>query len=74
MDHGARTGAVILCIGAFLDFTAGAIQRAPPIVRRLRAEWLYRLWLEPRRMFGRYIGGAPPFLAAVLREKITGRG
>lgn len=67
--HGQASGAVMMCIGAFLDFSAGKFTRAPRLVRALRLEWVYRLLLEPRRMFGRYIGGAVPFLATVLRER-----
>jgi exopolysaccharide biosynthesis WecB/TagA/CpsF family protein len=64
-----RIDAVQICVGAFLDFTAGRIPRAPRLVRMLRAEWIYRLVLEPRRLAPRYLGGALPFLRSVLRER-----
>jgi N-acetylglucosaminyldiphosphoundecaprenol N-acetyl-beta-D-mannosaminyltransferase/alpha-1,3-mannosyltransferase len=67
--YGADTGAVLMCVGAFIDFTAGRFARAPRLVQRLRLEWLYRMALEPRRLMGRYIGGIAPFLIAILREK-----
>lgn len=41
-------------IGAGLDFIAGSQQRAPWLVRRLAAEWLWRLVGNPSRMFKRY--------------------
>lgn len=41
-------------IGAGLDFIAGSQQRAPWLVRRLAAEWLWRLMGNPNRMFKRY--------------------
>jgi exopolysaccharide biosynthesis WecB/TagA/CpsF family protein len=66
---GARTGAVILCVGALLDFISGRIPRAPSLMQAMRIEWLYRLSLEPFRLFGRYIGGFVPFLLAVLVQK-----
>jgi N-acetylglucosaminyldiphosphoundecaprenol N-acetyl-beta-D-mannosaminyltransferase len=51
------TGAkAILCVGAALDFIAGAVQRAPVVVRRLGMEWLWRAVSEPRRLGGRYLG------------------
>jgi exopolysaccharide biosynthesis WecB/TagA/CpsF family protein len=65
-----RTDAVILCVGAFFDFTAGRISRAPLMVRKLRCEWLYRIAVEPSRLWRRYIGGAVPFLYAVLLERL----
>lgn len=64
-----RTGAVILCVGAYIDFAAGRFSRAPAWVRRARCEWAYRLALEPARMCRRYFGGAPPFLLSVLSER-----
>ncbi len=69
----ARSGAVILCVGAFFDFTAGRISRAPTWLRRLRCEWLYRLLMEPSRLWRRYLGGAAPFLYAVLLERFGRR-
>jgi len=59
-------GAVTMCIGAFLDFTAGQVSRAPRWIRKVRMEWAYRLVQEPHRMAGRYLLGAPIFLSAVL--------
>jgi exopolysaccharide biosynthesis WecB/TagA/CpsF family protein len=55
-------------VGALFDFLAGEVQRAPMWMRRLRIEWVYRLWLEPRRMWSRYILGNPKFVIRVLRQ------
>jgi N-acetylglucosaminyldiphosphoundecaprenol N-acetyl-beta-D-mannosaminyltransferase len=46
--------AVLLGIGASLDFIAGAQIRAPGLVRALAAEWLWRLIRDPRRLAARY--------------------
>ena len=64
-----QSAAVVLCVGAFIDFAAGRVSRAPLWVRRLRSEWLYRMALEPSRLWRRYIGCASPFLYAVLVER-----
>lgn len=40
--------------GAFLLY-AGVDSRAPKFMRDLSLEWLYRLSLEPRRLFSRYL-------------------
>ncbi|WP_174274000.1 WecB/TagA/CpsF family glycosyltransferase [Sphingomonas bacterium] len=61
------TGAVILCIGAWLDFVSGRIVRAPGLVRKLRLEWVYRLMLEPRRLGSRYLVGNVRFLFALRK-------
>jgi exopolysaccharide biosynthesis WecB/TagA/CpsF family protein len=63
-----RTGAVVLCVGAFLDFTAGRFKRSPALLRAMRLEWLYRLANEPRRLSGRYLGGGFLFLRSLLAE------
>jgi exopolysaccharide biosynthesis WecB/TagA/CpsF family protein len=71
-DHiDARHCAVAAGIGALFDFLAGEVARAPETFRVLRIEWTYRLWLEPRRLWRRYVVGNPAFLLRVLRQKLT---
>ena len=60
---------VAIGVGAFFDFAAGRVPRAPLIVRRARFEWLFRLALEPRRMWMRYIVGNPLFIARSVQQK-----
>lgn len=72
--YGRATGGVTLCIGAFLDFSAGRVTRAPAMIRAIRMEWAWRMALEPRRMIRRYLGGAVPFLKSVLGERRARRG
>ena len=43
-----------LSIGAGLDFISGAQTRAPAWVRAIGAEWLWRLFGNPRRLGARY--------------------
>lgn len=43
-------------IGAGIDFIAGTQKRAPAWVRKLAAEWLWRMFSNPRRLAARYIG------------------
>jgi N-acetylglucosaminyldiphosphoundecaprenol N-acetyl-beta-D-mannosaminyltransferase len=47
--------AVYLCLGGTVDFVSGAAKRAPLIMRRAGLEWVYRLLLEPRRLWRRYL-------------------
>lgn len=55
-EYAEASGAhAIICIGAGLDFIAGARRRAPRLVRRIGAEWLWRAASEPRRLGGRYL-------------------
>jgi exopolysaccharide biosynthesis WecB/TagA/CpsF family protein len=59
-----------IAVGALFDFLSGAIPRAPEAVRRLRLEWLFRLIIEPGRLWRRYIVGNPLFLSRVFRQKL----
>lgn len=62
MKHGLRQDVAIVCGGAILDFLSGHITRAPLWMRNLGLEWMFRLGLEPRRLFHRYVIGNPLFL------------
>lgn len=44
-------------VGAGLDFLAGTQRRAPRWARRLKAEWLWRVLSDPRRLGKRYLKG-----------------
>ena len=52
--------------GGIFDFVSERKKRAPILIRILGFEWLYRLLLEPKRMFNRYIIGIPKFLIRIL--------
>ena len=56
-------------VGGLFDFYSGRIRRAPAWVRELGMEWVWRLLMEPRRLWRRYVIGNPLFLARVWREK-----
>jgi N-acetylglucosaminyldiphosphoundecaprenol N-acetyl-beta-D-mannosaminyltransferase len=59
---------VALCVGATIDFLAGARRRAPLWIQRLRCEWLFRMASEPRRLAGRYARDAWVYPQLVWRE------
>lgn len=65
----ANHARVVISVGALLDFVSGRVARAPGWVRKMRSEWLYRLWLEPSRLWRRYIFGIPIFLGHVLHHR-----
>ena len=65
------TGArLAIGVGALLDFLAGAVPRAPLWVRRLRLEWLYRMLLEPGRLWKRYVVFTPLLIVRALGERV----
>jgi exopolysaccharide biosynthesis WecB/TagA/CpsF family protein len=59
--------------GACIDYLGGKVTRAPVWMRRNGLEWVYRLMLEPRRMFRRYVVGNVLFIRRVvaLRGAVT---
>ncbi len=67
----ARHCTLPIAVGALLDFLSGAVPRAPLWMRRLRLEWLFRLAVEPGRLWRRYMVGNPLFLWRVARQKFS---
>lgn len=58
--------------GAGLDFLAGTKRRAPALMRRIGAEFLWRVASEPRRLFKRYFVSSWTFLRVVAAD-LAGR-
>jgi len=68
LEHCAACNApVMFGVGALLDFLSGSARRAPPWVRALHLEWLFRLCLEPRRLLKRYTWDMIGFFWICLR-------
>lgn len=66
---------VVLTGGALFDFVSGSVPRAPLLVRKLRLEWVFRLWQEPQRLARRYLFGIPEFFVILMRFWMArGRG
>ena len=57
-----------LSVGAAFDTQAGLRKRAPQWTHAIGAEWLYRLCMEPRRLWRRYLIGNGRFAAIVAAE------
>ncbi|PBC00867.1 WecB/TagA/CpsF family glycosyltransferase [Mesorhizobium sp. WSM3860] len=69
----ARHCTLPIAVGALLDFLSGTVPRAPMWMRRLRLEWLFRLCIEPGRLWRRYVVGNPLFLWRVFKQKLAHR-
>ena len=65
-----RHARLVLTVGALFDFVAEAVPRAPAIMRRLRLEWFYRLAIEPKRLWRRYVIGIPRFFFNLARYRL----
>ena len=58
-------------VGAAFDLFAGLTTEAPPWMQASGLEWLYRLALEPRRLWRRQIRSNPRFVALFLRQLVA---
>jgi len=58
-----------LCVGASLEFLAGASRRAPGWMQRAGLEWLFRLLRDPRRLARRYLVDSPAVFGLLLRAR-----
>jgi exopolysaccharide biosynthesis WecB/TagA/CpsF family protein len=65
-------GLGFVSIGAGLDFIAGHQTRAPVWVRRIAAEWLWRMLGNPRRLARRYLE-CIAILPSLTRRAIASR-
>lgn len=63
----SRLGATLIAVGAAFDFHAGTKRQAPGWVQHHGLEWLFRLAVEPRRLWRRYLVGNALFLAGLAR-------
>lgn len=62
---------IFMALGATIDFEAGVLKRAPLIWQKLYLEWLYRLILEPKRLWKRYLVEDIRFFNLVWLQKIN---
>ena len=62
-----------LCVGQSVRITLGLNPMPPRIVEKMNVEWLWRMWLEPRRLVGRYASSGMGFCAAILEDSIARR-
>ena len=70
VDHYADRleGAVVWTVGALFDYVSGRTPRAPRWLADNGLEWIFRLAIEPQRMWRRYLLGNPVFIKRVLGE------
>lgn len=59
----ARLDLPLLAVGAAFDYHAGLLRKPPPRMQRHGLEWAWRLGLEPRRLWRRYLILNPRYAA-----------
>jgi exopolysaccharide biosynthesis WecB/TagA/CpsF family protein len=60
----------LMAVGAAFDYHAGQLRRPPAWMQRYALEWLWRLGLEPRRLWRRYVILNPAYLARLTAQKL----
>ncbi|MBC8066583.1 MAG: WecB/TagA/CpsF family glycosyltransferase [Chlorobia bacterium] len=58
---------VFIAVGGSFEMIAGITRRAPKWMQRYGLEWLFRLAIEPRRLWRRYLLEYPPGAFALYR-------
>jgi len=61
----------LLAVGAAFDYHAGTLKAPPAMLQRLGLEWFWRLALEPRRLWRRYVLLNPRYIVAIARQYVS---
>jgi N-acetylglucosaminyldiphosphoundecaprenol N-acetyl-beta-D-mannosaminyltransferase len=68
-EHRDRLDApVLIGVGYAFDIHSGRLPQAPRWMQRTALEWLFRLWIEPRRLWRRYLLNNPQFVLLVVLQ------
>ncbi len=59
---------VVWTVGALFDYVSGRVPRAPGWLADNGLEWIFRLAIEPQRMWRRYLLGNPQFVGRVMAQ------
>ena len=68
IGHGVGVG-----VGAAFDLVSGTTPQAPRWIQRSGFEWLFRLAMEPKRLFRRYLFIIPRFSYFMVETLVTSR-
>nr|WP_205861443.1 WecB/TagA/CpsF family glycosyltransferase [Planosporangium flavigriseum] len=60
----------LMAVGAAFDYHAGRMRSAPRWMQRSGLAWAWRLMLEPRRLWRRYLILNPEYLARLAAQKV----
>lgn len=70
-EHRGRINAVMIGVGAAFDFHSGTLRRAPRWMQSAGLEWMFRLCMEPARLWKRYLVTNSIFLYKAARQLIN---
>lgn len=64
---------VSIGVGVTFEFVSGIIKRAPRWMQKAGLEWFWRLMMEPKRLWKRYLIDDMEFFWLILKQKIRRR-
>lgn len=67
-ENRERMGIPLLAVGAAFDFHAGTLKQAPALLQRMGLEWVFRLAMEPRRLWKRYAKLNPAYVVGFIMQ------
>jgi UDP-N-acetyl-D-mannosaminuronic acid transferase (WecB/TagA/CpsF family) len=73
LQERATARGLALCIGGAINYMTGVERRAPPWMRTIGFEWLFRLLQHPRRMAYRYLIRGPRIFWLAARIELRPR-
>lgn len=59
---------VMIGVGAAFDFHSGLVRQAPAWIQKCGFEWFFRMCVEPRRLWRRYLYNNPRFVWLMLLQ------
>ena len=62
---------VSIGVGVSFEFVSGIVKRAPLWIQRLGFEWFWRLAMEPKRLWKRYLTEDMFFFWLILKQKLV---
>jgi N-acetylglucosaminyldiphosphoundecaprenol N-acetyl-beta-D-mannosaminyltransferase len=72
-SHSHLPAKVMIGVGGSFELIGGMVMRAPRILQKAGCEWLWRLCMDPARLWKRYLVGNTVFLCLVLRQWLSTR-
>lgn len=67
--HDRLQANILIGVGAAFDFHAGNTRQAPAWMQNAGLEWAFRLAMEPRRLWRRYLRVVPGYMALVALQR-----
>ena len=58
----------LITVGAAFDFHIGKVKKAPIWIQKIGMEWLYRVCMEPKRLYKRYLKTVPWFIFFGIKD------